>query len=244
MNRTGDYRLTLIVPVFNEEDNLPRLERELAAFLPTCRVPACVLLVDDGSTDGSLAGIRGICSRQTDFFHLAFRKNAGLSAALKAGFDAADSEYVGYIDADLQTDPRDINLLLDAIGSHAMATGIRAERKDSPFKKLQSRIANGFRRMMTADGAADTGCPLKVIRTDVARKIPMFKGMHRFFPALVLLQDGGTYVQVPVRHYPRTAGKSKFHLWNRLWGPFADCFAYRWMKKRYLRYQVGESDLG
>ena len=97
--------------------------------------------------------------------------------------------------------------------------------------------------MMTHDGALDTGCPLKVLHTDVAKRIPMFKGMHRFFPALVLLQDGGSYKQVSVRHFPRIAGKSKYHLWNRLWGPFADCFAYRWMKPRYCNFKVTENNL-
>ena len=95
---------------------------------------------------------------------------------------------------------------------------------------------------MTHDGAKDTGCPLKVIRTDAARRLPLFKGLHRFLPALILLQEGGTYKQVPVRHFPRQAGKSKFHLWNRLWGPFADCFAYRWMRPRYINYTVSENN--
>ena len=121
--------------------------------------------------------------------------------------------------------------------------GIRANRKDTPFKKLQSRIANGFRRMMTNDGVKDTGCPLKVMHTDYAKRIPFFTGMHRFLPALVLLQDGCSYGQVPVRHFPRVAGKSKYHLWNRLWGPFADCFAYRWMRPRYINYKVGENNV-
>ena len=147
------------------------------------------------------------------------------------------------MDADLQTDPEDFNLLLEDIASYAMVIGIRANRKDSFFKNLQSKIANGFRRMMTGDGAIDTGCPLKVLHTDVARRLPLFKGMHRFLPALVLLQDGCSYKQVPVRHYPRVAGKSKYHLWNRLWGPFADCFAYRWMKPRYINYKIGSSKL-
>lgn len=121
-----------------------------------------------------------------------------------------------------------------------MVIGIRSDRKDSYSKRMQSRIANSFRRIMTGDGAVDTGCPLKVLRTDAAREIPLFKGMHRFLPALILLQEGGSYRQVPVRHFPRKAGKSKFHLGNRLWGPFADCFAYRWMRSRYIRYKVAE----
>lgn len=243
MNRTGAYRFTIIVPVYNEEDNIYTLEKRLSAFLPECLEKACVLFVDDGSTDASAERIREVCSRHDDFFHISFVKNAGLSAALKAGIDYTESEHLGYMDADLQTAPEDFNLLLEHIDHYTMVTGIRSERKDSPFKRFQSRFANGFRRMMTHDGAADTGCPLKVLRTDAARRLPLFKGMHRFLPALVLLQDGGCYRQVPVRHFPRTAGKSKFHLWNRLWGPFADCFAYRWMKPRYINYTVGDTDL-
>lgn len=243
MNKTADYELTIIVPVFNEEDNLQRLEERLSAFLPGCSRKACVLFVDDGSTDGGLSGIKGICSRNQDFFYISFEKNAGLSAALKAGFDYAESELAGYIDADLQTDPEDFNLLLEEIDDYSMVTGIRTGRRDSWFKNVQSKIANGFRRTMTHDGAVDTGCPLKVIRTDVAKKIPMFKGMHRFLPALVLLQEGTSYKQVPVRHFPRTAGKSKYNLWNRLWGPFADCFAYRWMRRRYIDYKVVDNNI-
>lgn len=244
MNKTADYELTIIIPVFNEEDNLLRLEERLSAFLPDCSRRACVLFVDDGSKDGSLRIIKDICLRHNDFLYISFESNAGLSAALKAGFDYAESKFVGYIDADLQTAPEDFNLLLSDIDEYSMVVGIRSGRKDSWFKNFQSRLANGFRRMMTHDGAIDTGCPLKVIHTDVAKRIPMFKGMHRFFPALVLLQDGGSYKQVPVRHFPRISGKSKYHLWNRLWGPFADCFAYRWMRPRYCNYKVSDSNLG
>lgn len=242
-NRTASFRFTIIVPLYNEKENLPALEERLGAWLPQCRVSACVLFVNDGSTDGSLALLQEICARHDDFFYISFVRNAGLSAALKAGIDYACSDLVGYMDADLQTAPEDFNLLLEDIDKYSMVTGVRANRKDSGFKKLQSRIANGWRRMMTHDGAVDTGCPLKVLHTDVAKKLPLFKGMHRFIPALVLLQDGGCYKQVPVRHFPRTAGESKFHLWNRLAGPFMDCFAYRWMRPRYINYKVGESNV-
>lgn len=243
MNKTAEYQFTVIVPVYNEEDNIYNLEKAFAEFLPKCSSKACVLFVNDGSKDGSMARIAEICSRNADFYYMSFVKNAGLSAAIKAGFDYAESELVGYMDADLQTTPEDFNLLLERIDGKSMVIGIRANRKDTGFKRFQSKFANGFRKMMTHDGATDTGCPLKVLRTDVAKRIPMFKGMHRFLPALVLLQDGGSYEQVPVRHFPRVAGKSKYHLWNRLWGPFADCFAYRWMKPRYINYKVGENNL-
>ena len=242
MNKTKDYQLTIIVPVYNEEDNIKTLEDKLCAYLPKAACKACVLFVNDGSTDRSLPLIKEVCQRHTDFFYLSLIRNGGLSAAMKAGIDAADSTYVGYMDADLQTAPEDFNLLLAHIDSYELVMGIRANRKDSGFKKLQSKIANSFRRMMTNDGVQDTGCPLKVMHTAYARRIPFFTGMHRFLPALILLQEGRVK-QVPVHHFPRMAGTSKYHLWNRLVAPFIDCFAYRWMKKRYINYSVKEDNI-
>lgn len=241
MNKTSNYKLTIIVPVYNEEDNISALEERLSAFLPHARYSTCVLFVNDGSTDSSLKRIEELCSRKEAFFYLSLERNGGLSAAMKAGIDATESTYVGYMDADLQTTPEDFNLLLEDIEDYELVMGIRANRKDTGFKKLQSKIANGFRRMMTHDGVQDTGCPLKVMHTDYARRIPFFTGMHRFLPALILLQEGKVK-QVPVRHFPRTAGVSKYHLWNRLVSPFIDCFAYRWMKKRYINYHVAEDN--
>ncbi len=242
MNHTARYDLTIIVPVYDEQDNIPRLEKELAAFLPASKVKTCVLFVNDGSRDASEELLLEVCRRNPDMFYLSFEENRGLSAAMKAGIDHTHSRLVGYIDADLQTHPEDFNLLLDHADDYAMVMGIRAGRKDSFVKNMSSRIANGFRRMMTHDGVEDTGCPLKIIRTDYARRVPFFTGMHRFLPALVQLQNG-TVKQLPVRHFPRVAGESKYHLWNRLWGPFRDCFAYRWMKKRYINYSVKSTDL-
>lgn len=242
MNKSANYKLTVIIPVYNEEGNIDRLEDELTRFLQISKLPACVLFVDDGSTDGSGELMEQVCGRQKDFFYLRLARNGGLSAAMKAGIDHAFSKYVGYIDADLQTSPEDFNLLLPYTEEYEMVMGIRTGRKDSFVKNMSSRIANGFRRAMTHDGVEDTGCPLKVLRTEYAKRIPFFTGMHRFLPALIQLQQGRVK-QVPVRHFPRTAGKSKYHLWNRLAGPFKDCFAYRWMKKRYIDYQVADSNL-
>lgn len=242
MNKTADYQFTIIVPVFNEEDNMSAIEQRLGAFIPNSLKKACVLMVDDGSSDNSLEKMREICSRNPDFFYIAFDRNQGLSAAIKAGIDTACSEWIGYIDADLQTDPDDFNLLLAKAGEFDMVTGIRSKRRDSLYKKMQSRIANSFRRHMTGDVMKDTGCPLKVIRTSMAKKIPFFNGMHRFLGALLMLQDA-RIEQIPVRHYPRTAGVSKFSLSNRFVGPLADCFAFRWMKKRYINYRVGSGNV-
>lgn len=243
MNQTKAYEFCIIVPIYNEEENILALEKAFSAYIKAASVKTCILFVNDGSTDKSLQGIETICERHPDFFFLSFTKNNGLSAAIKAGIDAVESTYVGYIDADLQTSPDDFELLLPHREDFQLVTGIRTGRKDSLGKRLSSKIANGFRRMMTGDGAEDTGCPLKVMQTASAKQIPLFTGLHRFLPAMILLQEGGRYKQIPVRHFERTAGTSKFHLWNRLTGPFLDCFAYRWMKKRYINYTLGKDNL-
>ncbi len=218
------------------------LEEKLSSFLPESLLKTSVLFVDDCSTDKSLERIIGICTRGEHFYHLSFSRNAGLSAALKAGIEATQSTFVGYIDADLQTVPEDFNLLIPYLREYEMVMGIRTNRDDSFVKRASSGIANSFRRFMTKDGIADTGCPLKIIRTEYAKRVPFFTGMHRFLPALVQLQNGKVK-QVPVRHFPRIAGKSKYNLRNRMVAPFVDCFAFRWMKSRYINYQITGNDL-
>lgn len=233
---------TIIVPVYNEADNLKRVENELSEYLKIASKKTAILFVNDGSTDNSLKLIEIICKRNPDFYFISFKNNRGLSAAIKAGFDYIQSPLLGYIDSDLQTSPEDFNLLLAKIENYELVTGVRQDRKDSFKKNMSSRIANGIRRTFTHDGMDDTGCPLKVIKTEYAKQIPMFKGLHRFLPAMILLQ-GGRIKQIPVRHFPRMAGKSKFFLSNRLIGPLFDCFAYLWMKKKYLNYEVSLTDL-
>jgi dolichol-phosphate mannosyltransferase len=230
---------TIIVPIYNEEDNMLRLEQELSDYLKIAKVKTSVLFVNDGSKDNSQQFIEDICFRRPEFRFISFEKNCGLSAAIKAGFDHVNSPLVGYIDADLQTTPEDFNLLLAEIEHFDLVTGVRSNRKDSFVKNMSSTIANGIRRAFTKDGMDDTGCPLKVIKTDYAKRIPMFKGLHRFLPAMILLQNG-RIKQVPVRHFPRIAGQAKFGLWNRLFGPLVDCFAYLWMKKKYINYTVAK----
>ena len=244
MNKTAQYTFTILVPFYNEEDNIYRLEKVLGDFLKISIIPSvAVLFIDDGSKDKGLELVKEVCERNEHFYYISLARNTGLSGALKAGFDNTWSKYVGYIDADLQTSPEDFNLLLPHAEEYPLVMGIRANRKDSFFKNLQSKIANGFRRMMTHDNAIDTGCPLKVFQTEYAKRIPMFNGMHRFFPALIQLQEGGKMMQIAIRHFPRQAGVSKYNLWNRLIAPFKDCFAYRWMKKRYINYTVANGNI-
>ncbi len=157
--------LTIIVPVYNEEDNLSRVEKELSDYLEISLVPAEVLFVNDGSIDKSQDAIVEICQRDKRFSYVSFKENRGLSAALKAGFDHVQSDLVGYIDSDLQTAPSDFNLLLAEIKDYDLVTGVRGNRKDSFVKNMSSTIANGIRRAFTHDGMDDTGCPLKIIKT-------------------------------------------------------------------------------
>ncbi|MGV0965872.1 glycosyltransferase family 2 protein [Empedobacter falsenii] len=232
---------TIIIPIYNEEDNLIRLEETMNQYLSKSIKQTEILLINDGSKDKSLALIKEICNRNQAFHYISFDKNYGLSAAIKAGFDTVESKWVGYIDADLQTDPEDFNKLLALADQYDLVTGVRADRKDSFVKNMSSKIANSIRRAFTNDGMDDTGCPLKVIDAEKAKKIPMFKGLHRFLPAMILLQNG-TVTQVPVKHFPRIAGESKFNLWNRLLGPLMDCFAFVWMKKKYINYKIQERE--
>lgn len=232
-----NYQFTIVVPVYNEEDNLKRVEQELSKYIKIATKKTKVLFVNDGSKDNSQQLIEEICSNNSDFSFIEFKENCGLSAAVTAGFKNTDTELVGYIDSDLQTAPEDFNLLLEEIDEYDLVTGVRSNRKDSFVKNMSSTIANGIRRTFTNDGMDDTGCPLKVIKTEYAKNIPMFKGLHRFLPAMILLQNGKVK-QIPVQHFPRIAGEANFGVWNRLVGPLMDCFAYLWMKNKYINYKI------
>ncbi len=233
-------QLTIIVPVYNEEGNMEQLSSSLEQFMENSNAGTKVLFVNDGSEDNSQVIIEKICERNKDFSFIEFEGNTGLSAALKAGFDHVDTPLTGYIDADLQTNPQDFNLLLEFADEYDLVTGVRSTRKDNFLKRISSIIANKIRNIFTHDGMDDTGCPLKIIKTELSKKIPMFKGLHRFLPAMILLQNG-KIKQVPVRHYKRVSGKSSFGLISRIPGPLSDCFAYLWMKKKYIRYKVKSS---
>ncbi|GGI58066.1 glycosyltransferase family 2 protein [Winogradskyella haliclonae] len=231
------YSFTIIIPVYNEAENLLRVEEAILDYLKIASAKTSILFVNDGSTDQSFQLIKDICIRNDVFNFISLKKNRGLSAALKAGFDAVESDLIGYVDSDLQTSPKDFNLLLEHIDDYQLITGVRVHRKDSFTKNMSSKIANFIRRAFTKDGMDDTGCPLKIIHTDYAKRIPMFKGLHRFLPAMILLQEG-RIKQVPVQHFPRVAGKTKFGLRNRIFGPLTDCFAYLWMKRKYINYHI------
>jgi dolichol-phosphate mannosyltransferase len=231
--------LTIIVPVFNEEDSLPAFFLEMDNFIKTSPVPSRVLFINDGSTDNSLKILREKSTQTVYCTVLSLDKNYGLSVAIKAGFDHCQTTLIGYIDADLQTHPDDFLSYFKYFPEYDMVNGIREKRKDSLTKRLSSKFGNAYRRLMINDNIKDSCCPLKIVKSSYAREIPFFKGMHRFLPALVQLQ-GGRVMQIPISHSPRYAGTSKYHLYNRLVGPFFDTFAFRWMRSRYIRYKVAD----
>ncbi|SHO60233.1 glycosyltransferase [Algoriphagus zhangzhouensis] len=225
--------LTILIPIFNEEEGIERIPQAFEPYLRETDLEVEVLLINDGSTDGSLEKIIKVCRDNPQFNFISFSKNCGLSAALFTGFQHVTSKWVGYIDGDLQTDPLDFLKLEPFRIEYELVTGYRANRKDTWVKRQTSSIANGFRNWVLADGVRDSGCPLKIIQTKSAKRLTPFKGMHRFFPALIQIQ-GGKVKELPVNHFPRISGESKFGFNNRLFGPIRDMFAVRWMKKRKL----------
>ncbi len=229
--------LTIIVPVFNEAPCLARFRSEMDKYLSQTPMDSDILFVNDGSTDDSQAMIEDICASDSRYHFITLETNAGLSTAIKAGIEAAQSTLIGYIDADIQTTPLDFLKYIAFFPEYDMVNGIRAKRNDSFVKKISSRIANTVRRMMIHDEIQDTCCPLKIVKATYARQMPFFTGMHRFIPALVQLA-GGRVKEIPVQHFQRFAGTAKYNFSNRLVGPFIDTLAFLWIKNRYIRYRI------
>ncbi|MCH4823200.1 glycosyltransferase family 2 protein [Gramella lutea] len=236
-----NYEFTIIVPVYNEEECLPELFDKLDSYIHSASIKTRVLLVDDGSSDSSARLILDHCNGHDHFSCLIFEKNFGKGAALKAAFDHTNTPILGYLDADLQTYPEDFEKLLPFIDEFDLVTGWRRDRKDTWVKRISSKVGNGVRNVFTRDYMHDTGCPLKILKTTFAQQIPMFKGLQRFLPAMVLLQNG-KIKEVEIPHYPRLAGESKYNFRNRFMGPLMDCFAYVWMRKSYINYKVAKRD--
>ena len=236
---SGPVDLSLVVPVYNERENLPLLVEEIARALAGRRYE--IVAVDDGSTDGSLDVLKTLKRARPELHVLAFAENAGQTAAFAAGFAAARGGVIVTLDADLQNDPADIAALVEELersGAAAVA-GYRVDRQDTGWKRLQSRIANGVRNRLNRETIRDTGCSLKAFRVEALRAVPLFNGMHRFLPTLIRMR-GGRVTEVPVRHRPRRFGRTKYGMWNRVFRAFVDALAVRWMQRRALRYRVRE----
>lgn len=227
-------QVSVILPVFNEEDNLEPLLSEITTTLRKLDRPFEILAVDDASTDGSLARLRALQRVHPELRLLRHRFNSGQSAAFAAGFAHARGAVVVTLDADGQNDPHDIPALLGALNpGTACVTGIRRKREDSGLRRFSSRLANAYRNWITGDRVTDAGCTFRAVRREALREVPVFNGLHRFLPT-ILRRQGFTVVERPVNHRPRTRGISKYGVRNRLWRGIRDCFAMRWYAARAI----------
>ena len=238
---SDEIRLSVVAPVRDERDNLEQLVCELQGVLAPFGSFE-ILLVDDGSTDGSIEIVRALSRRAGSRVRgMSLGRRCGQTAALDAGFRAARGRHVVTIDADLQNDPRDIPRLLAALEEADAAVGYRRAREDGLVRRVSSRIANGVRNRLTGDDIRDTGCSLKAFRRESLARVKLYAGLHRFLPTLLRL-EGLRVVQIPVGHRPRRRGASKYGVWNRVFSSFADLLAVRWMRKRRLDYEVVRHD--
>jgi dolichol-phosphate mannosyltransferase len=226
--------VSVVVPLYNEEANLPILQEELRVALSGLDYE--VVFVDDGSVDRTVERIETAPNIRL----IRFEKNSGQSAAIYAGLTAARGATVVIIDGDLQNDPADVPKLLAEIARGAdLVCGYRIKRRDTVTKRLTSRIANAVRSRYTKDGVRDTGCTLKAMRRECVSALFPFKGMHRFIPALVKAA-GYRLVEIPVNHRPRRFGQSKYGLGNRALRATIDMFGVRWLLSRRLNYKIRE----
>lgn len=233
--------LSVVFPVYNEEENVPILLDEIARALEGMPWTYEVVAVDDGSRDGSLAVLRASKARHPTLRVLVLEKNSGQTAALDAGWRGARGRFIVSLDADLQNDPADIPRMMRALEESGsdMVIGVRVNRQDTLARKIQSRIGNSVRNWITGDRITDTGCSLKIVKREAIEQVRLFTGMHRFLPTLVRMQ-GYRVVEMPVHHRPRQFGVSKYGAMNRAFRGLADCLAVRWMSRRNLQYRVKE----
>jgi dolichol-phosphate mannosyltransferase len=229
----------VVIPVFEERDNLEPLHRELSVALAEVKGGVELIYVDDGSRDGSAEVLLDLAKRDERVRVLRFAENSGQSAAFAAGFQAARGEIVATLDADLQNDPADLPRLLAALHHADVVNGVRVGRRDGLVRRVSSRIGNGFRNWVTRESVTDVGCSLRVMRASYLRRVKLYRGMHRFLPTLLRL-EGARVTELPVSHRPRRHGRSKYGIGNRLFVGLADVFAVRWMQKRQLRWRLRE----
>ncbi len=232
--------LSVIIPVYNEEENVAPLATELLEVLNSLKTSFEIIFIDDGSTDCSYARLKELQQQFPAIRIIKFKKNCGQTAGFDAGIKAARGEILITMDADLQNDPHDIPRLLEKIGDYDAVCGWRQKRHDNVIRRLSSRIANWVRNTLSGESIRDVGCSLKAFRAVYAKRMKLFTGMHRFFPTLIKL-EGGRVTEVPVNHRPRAFGKPKYNIRNRIARSFIDLLAVCWMKKRYLNYEIEES---
>jgi dolichol-phosphate mannosyltransferase len=234
-----EIEISVVVPVYNEEKNLPILVPRLTEVLRGLGKPYEMVFVDDGSTDASRQVLKEMASEEPFIRILGFKKNCGETAAGAAGLKEAGGKVVITIDADLQNDPKDIPRMLDYLNDYDMVTGWRQKRDDSWVKRITSKIANSIRNRLSGEEIRDSGCTFRAYKRECLQNLKLFKGMHRFMPTLVKM-EGFRVIEIPIAHHPREFGVSKYTTWNRMWRAFVDLLAVKWMRSRHIKYEIEE----
>ena len=205
--------LSVVIPIKDERDNLKPLDDRLRHALEPLGISYEILFVDDGSVDGSFEILKELAARDVRVKVVRLRRNFGQTPALQAGIDFSQGEVLVTMDGDLQNDPADIPVLLEKLGEgYDAVLGLRARRRDKLLlRKIPSLLGNWLIRKVTGVHIKDMGCTLRALRRDLAEALPLYGELHRFVPVLAQ-QYGGRLAQIPVRHHPRTAGKTKYNL--------------------------------
>jgi dolichol-phosphate mannosyltransferase len=233
-------RVSVMIPVYNEEESLETLHRELDAALASIEGGTEIVFVDDGSKDRSLAVLREIAGKDPRVRVVELDGNHGQTAAFAAGFDAVRGEITVTLDADLQNDPADIPKLIAKMDAENadVVNGVRQKRRDSWVRLVSSRIANNARNWVTNESVTDVGCSLRAMRTVYVKRVRLFRNMHRFLPTLLRMEGATKVIEMPVSHRERRYGVSKYGIGNRLWVGIVDLFGVRWMQARHFRVRV------
>jgi glycosyltransferase involved in cell wall biosynthesis len=234
--------LSIVIPAKNESASLPQLVSEISSAVCPVRDQGRlagfeIVVVDDGSTDETPVVLRQLALDHPELRWLTLAANVGQSSATAAGFRAARGEWLATLDADLQNDPADLAKLWDVLPGHDAALGWRAQRRDVWSKRMISRWANRVRNAVLGQSIRDTGCSVRIFPRELALRLPVFQGFHRFLGPL-LLREGCRIIQLPVNHRPRPHGVSHYNIWNRSIRVVVDLLGVAWLLRRPIRYQV------
>ncbi|MNO22821.1 Undecaprenyl-phosphate 4-deoxy-4-formamido-L-arabinose transferase [compost metagenome] len=229
--------LSVVAPVYNEEENIYDLYLSITEALKGKIESYEIILVNDGSKDRSAVLLNEIAQMDQAVKVIHFAKNYGQTAAIWAGMKNSEGRLIALIDADLQTDPRDIFRLMPFIGKIDFVNGKRADRRDTMLKKISSRVGNRVRNWITGDSIYDTGCPMKLFTREVADSFHLYNGMHRFLPTLAKM-NGFSVIEVSVTHQERKHGVSKYGILNCACVGFVDALVIGWLKKRGIQYRI------
>lgn len=242
MNSTSPT-LSLVIPCFNEEGNLPELFKAVASVLEPLNISYEVVITDDCSRDNSWKMLKEFAARDPRIRVQKFAFNCGESAASFAGMRASKGRYIVTMDADLQNDPRDLPAFVKELENFDCVCGTRVKTRgqgDNFIRIASSRIANSVRNALSGEQISDAGCTYRAFKRECVADLKFFKGMHRFLPTLIKM-EGFTVTEITVSNNPRFAGQSNYGVWNRLFASFYDLLAVRWMKKRMFKYKVAET---